>query len=158
MGSLRSGCLGSGRRTRPGEPLRGEFVEAGLRRGTGASVAFCHSQQDLACVVHGDDFTFCGPDEGLDWTHAEMQKWFEIRVRGGLEPDEGDDAEASVIGRVVRWRSWGIEHAADPRHMKKVMKYFGFSAESKGFSSTGRIEEAEEDELVVEAMRRLSGR
>ncbi len=31
------------------------------------------------------------------------------------------------------------------------MKYFGFSDESRGLSATGRIEEAEEDELEVEA-------
>ncbi len=31
------------------------------------------------------------------------------------------------------------------------MKYFRFSAESKGFSTTWRIEDAEEDELEVEA-------
>ena len=57
----------------------------------------------------------------------------------------------TVIGRTVRWRSWGIEYAADPRHREEVMKYFGFSGESKGLSSTGKVEEAEESELEVEA-------
>jgi hypothetical protein len=125
-------------------------VTAGFRRGPGASVAFCHSQRDSACVVHGDDFTFCGPDEDLDWIQSLMHTWFEIKVRGRLGPDERDDKEVTVIGRVVRWRTWGIEYSADPRHREEVMKYFGFTAKSKGFNTTGKIEEADESVLEVE--------
>ncbi len=76
---------------------------------------------------------------------------FEIKVRGRLGPDEKGDREVTVIGLVVRWRSWGIEYAADPRRRKEVMKYLGFTGESKGLSTTGRVEEAEESELEVEA-------
>ncbi len=76
---------------------------------------------------------------------------FEVKVRGRLGPDEGDEEEATVIGRAVRQRSWGIEYAADPRHKEEVMKNVGFSGESKGLSSTGKVEEDEESELEVEA-------
>ena len=127
-----------------------KLVEIGFRRGPGASVAFYHPQRDLACVVHGDDFTFCGPDEELDWAQGKMQEWYEIKIRGRLGPDEGDDKEVSIIGRVVRWRSWGLEYMADPRHRVEVMEYFGLTGDAKGLSTTGRTELVEDDDSEVE--------
>ncbi len=39
-----------------------KFESCGLKRGMGCGVVFYHSGRDLSCVVHGDDFTFCGLD------------------------------------------------------------------------------------------------
>ncbi len=113
-------------------------------------MACCHSQRDLACVVHGDDFTFCGTNEDLDWIQSAMHEWFEIKVRGRLGPEECDDKELTVIGRIVRWRTWGIEYSADPRHREEVMKHFGFTAKSNSLNTTGKIEETDDSELEVE--------
>ena len=56
-----------------------------------------------------------------------MKERCEIKVRGRLGPEEGDDKEVTIIGRTVKWKDWGIEYAADPRHRNEVMKYFGGS-------------------------------
>ena len=86
-----------------------KFKEAGFERGRGCAVIFYHKERDLSCAVHGDDFTFCGEDDQLRWIIGEMEKWFEIKVRAILGPEEGDDKEVIILGRTVRWQPWGIE-------------------------------------------------
>ena len=54
---------------------------------------FYHEARDLSLGVHGDDFTFCGADEELKWITQLMQKWYEIKARATLGPEEGDDKE-----------------------------------------------------------------
>ena len=54
-----------------------------------------------------------------------MQGWFEIKVRAALGPDEHDDIEATILGRIVRWTQKGIEYEADPKHRKMILDYFG---------------------------------
>lgn len=73
-------------------------------RGDGSSVVFWHPEHDLGCVVHGDDFTFCGFQEGLNWIEEKMKEWFDIKVRARLGQDESDDKEVVIFGRTVRWR------------------------------------------------------
>ena len=60
---------------------------------------FYHLVKDLALVVHGDDFTFCGMESDLDWAEEKMKSWYEVKVRGKLGPDEGDDKEVTILGR-----------------------------------------------------------
>ena len=50
-----------------------------------------------------------GEDEELTWITDLMRTWFEIKVRGVLGPDLKDDKEVVILGRTVRWKSWGIE-------------------------------------------------
>ena len=66
-----------------------KLMPEGFVRGPGASVAFVHRERDLACVVHCDDFTFCGPDSDLTWIQNKMTEWYGIKVRGRLGPDRG---------------------------------------------------------------------
>ena len=75
------------------------FVGKGFERGRGASVVFWHPDRDLACVVHGDDFTFSGFEEDLDWIEGLMKEWFDVKVRARLGPQEGDDKEITILGR-----------------------------------------------------------
>ena len=50
------------------EALYSSKLEAiGFERGTSCGVVFYHAARDLSLVVHGDDFTFCGLEEDLDW-------------------------------------------------------------------------------------------
>ena len=52
-----------------------KFESAGFTRGAGSSVAFLHPERDLACVVHGHDFTFSGYDDFLVWIEGLMKGW-----------------------------------------------------------------------------------
>ena len=119
------------------------FVGEGFQRGRGASVVFWHADRDVACVVHGDDFTFSGFEEDLNWVEGLMKKWFDVKVRARLGPQKDDDKEITILGRTVRWEKWGIEYEADPKHREIVMGYFGFDEKSKGWTSNGKADEAE---------------
>ena len=44
----------------------------------------------------------------MRWILEEMKGWFEIKLRGILGPDEGDDKEVTILGRIVKWESWGF--------------------------------------------------
>ena len=59
-----------------------------------------------------------------------MRKWFEIRIRAVLGPEEKDDKDVVILGRVVRWKEWGVESEADSRHRKVLAEFFGFTEES----------------------------
>ena len=83
--------------------------EVGFTRGEASPVVFYHEGRDLAVVVHGDDFTFEGEAEDLKWIYGEIQKWFEVKLRGILGPEDGDDKEVTILGRVVTWEDWGVE-------------------------------------------------
>ena len=128
-----------------------KFVEeANFERGIGSSVSFWQKSRDLACVVHGDDFTFCGFDEDLDWIENLMMSWFEVKVRARLGPDKSDDSEVTILGRTVRWKDWGIEYEADPRHRSEVLNYFGFNDRTSGQLTNGRVDECKEEVDEVE--------
>ena len=92
----------------------------GFERGVASLVVFHHPARDISCVGHGDDFTSEWEDSGLKWILSEMQKWFEVKLRGNLGPEVGDDKEVTILGRIVKRRSCGIEYQADPRHRKLV--------------------------------------
>ena len=80
------------------------FEQAGFGRGRSCGVLFQHPARDVQCVVHGDDFTFCGLEEDLDWITELMKMWFQIKVRSTLGPEDKYDKEVVILGRILRWR------------------------------------------------------
>ena len=43
-----------------------------------------------------------------------MESWFKIKVRAILVNDVNDDKAVTILGTIVRWKSWGLECEADP--------------------------------------------
>ena len=108
------------------EDIHVEFMEeAGFRRGVGCSVIFRHEEKDIHGVVHGDDFVFGGNDE--------------IKVRVVLGPEDEDQRDEVLLGRFVRWRSWGIEWEADVKHrtLQLLLERFGLDGNAKALSVNG---------------------
>ena len=62
-------------------------------------VVFYHEERDLSLAVHGDDFTFCGDGEQLKLIRGLMEGWSEIKVRGIMGGDPGDDKRVTILGR-----------------------------------------------------------
>eukprot|EP00973_Karenia_brevis_P029714 4099760-Karenia_brevis.AAC.1 len=60
-----------------------------------------------------------------------MESWFEIKVRAVFGPEEKDDKEVTILGRLVRWTLEGIEYEADPEHRTIILEYFGFNEKTK---------------------------
>eukprot|EP00973_Karenia_brevis_P062282 8662628-Karenia_brevis.AAC.1 len=83
-----------------------------------------------------------------------MESWFEVKVRAVLGPEEKDDKEVTILGRLVRWTFEGIEYEADPKHRSIILEYFGFNEKAKPGTMNGdkedRVEEWEEEFLGKE--------
>ena len=105
-----------------------------------------HPKRDLSCVVHGDDFSFCGLEEDLVWIRDLMSSWFDIKVRGMLGADDQDDKEVVILGRIVRWTKDGITYEADPKHRRIILEYFGFDQESRPLSTNGERDCSKDEE------------
>jgi hypothetical protein len=118
----------------------------GFRRGLASPVIFHHPGRDMSCVVHGDDFTIEGEDGDLNWIQKELKSWFDIKVRGRLGPEPEDDKEITILGRIVRWRSWGITYEADPKHRRLIIEYFGLDEKSRKLTTNGSKERDDDDE------------
>ena len=122
-----------------------KFEGCGFIRGISCGVVYYHPTRDLSLVVHGDDFTFCGLEEDLIWIRDLMASWFTIKVRGIMGDGANDTKEIVILGRVVRWKEWGIEYEADPKHRTMIMDHFGFEEGSRALSCNGDKKEAEEE-------------
>ncbi len=126
---------------------------------------FWSEERDVRVVVHGDDFTFEGPEDELKKVKEEMESWWDIKVRAVMGDEAGDDKEATILNRTVRWTNEGVEWEADPKHAKIIMEEMGIEEESKGvrspISREGKVEEGDEEELTREEAsryRRVSAR
>ena len=121
------------------------FEQAGFVRGRVCGVLFYRPVRDLQCVAHGDDFTFCGLENDLDWITELIKTWFEIKVRATLGPDDEDDKKVVILGRTLRCKTWGIEWEADPKHRRVVLEYFGLKEDhSDGLSYNGDMDRKED--------------
>ena len=83
------------------------FEGVGFEKGRSCGVVFYHPGRDLSLAVHGDDFTFCGLGEDLVWIRGLLESWFEIKLRGVLGPDPGDQKEVTILGRRAVWSEGG---------------------------------------------------
>ena len=111
--------------------------DAGFKRGMSCGVVFYHVDKDIAVAVHGDDFTFCGIDEDLNWILSLMKSWFEVKLRAILGPGKNDEKEVVIFGRIVKWTAEGIEYEADPKHRRIVLEYFGFQDNTRPLVNNG---------------------
>ena len=58
----------------------------GFVAGVGSPCCFERKADGIACVVHGDDFTFEGPPEALKKVAEDLRKVWNIKVRATLGP------------------------------------------------------------------------
>ena len=108
----------------------------GFVRGKASACCFFHPENLAICVVHGDDFTFLGPDEVLDEIEEGMQRAFLCKIEGRIGSGARDLREARVLGRVIRWTPEGIRYEADPRHVDLLVRDLGLT-EATPVSSPG---------------------
>ena len=127
-----------------------KLEQIGFTRGVSTPVSFYHAGRGISLVVHGDDFTFTGYEEDLEWVAAQMKEWFQLKVRARLGPDVKDDKEAVLLGRILRWHTWGISCEADPKYRLRIMAAFGFEESSKPLNSPGVKDEDRASEVAGE--------
>ena len=94
------------------------LVDNGFTRGRSSPCMFWNPVTGVRCVVHGDDFTFAGPEEELVKCTQMMQNEYAIKVRGMLGPDPSEDKAITILNRCIKWTPQGIQYEADPRHVE----------------------------------------
>ena len=72
-------------------------------------------------------------DGDLRWIREKIEGWFEVKVRAVMGPEDGDDKEATLLNRTIRWTSEGVEFEADGKHRDRVLDFFGLNDEDSGF-------------------------
>ena len=130
----------------------GVLTRAGFNRGRASPVSFYHPGRELWCVVHGDDFTFKGHDDDLDFAAGILREEYELKIRGRLGSGPGDCKEMDILGRIIKLESRGCTWQADPRHRKLVIEHFGFNERTKALTTTGNkstSKEEEQDEILL---------
>jgi hypothetical protein len=88
-------------------------------------------------VVHGDGFTILGSPNHLDALQEEFRQRFEVKFRGRLGPEIGDDKSIKILNRIVEWTERGINYEADHRHVDIVLENLGYQDSTKGLSTPG---------------------
>ena len=70
----------------------------GFVRGANFPCVFFHLLKLLELSVHGDDFSILGEREDLDWFTAKITEQYEVKVRGTIGFEDGDDKAIRGIG------------------------------------------------------------
>ena len=100
--------------------LRRELEERRLRAWTCCADAFTNKETGVRVVVWGDDFTFLGRERYLKEIGAKMAEWYDIKIRGMMGPEAGDDKEIRILNRVVKWESDKLIYEADDKHVTNI--------------------------------------
>ena len=121
------------------------LISMGFAQGKASPCCFYHDGWKVSIVVHGDDFTALGNDDGLSKWEAGMAKAFEVKLQGRLGPDPGDKKEVRILNRILRWSDDGISYEADPRHVELLSKALGLG-ECRKVTTPGAKLPYEDDE------------
>ena len=121
-------------------------ASSGFTPGISSPCAFYHQARDIHCVIHGDDFTYLGRDEDLDWLQGVLTQTFEIKIRGRLGPEKQDDKHMRILNRCVEWGPRGLKYEADPRHAEIIIRELGLEKSSSVISTPGAKEKIEDFE------------
>lgn len=93
-----------------------------FQAGKASPCCFHRCSGGVSVLVHGDDFVFEAPASSLPAIVNALRTCWIIKIRATLGPDASDDKEVSILNRVVRWNTSGIEYEADPRHVEKLLR------------------------------------
>ena len=100
---------------------------------------FHHPKMDITCIVHGDDFTSCGPEWAIEWFKHKITNKCESK-HDVLGPAAKHSRSTRVLNRVVEWTSDGVRYEADQRHADIVVDELGLN-DSKPVSTPGSKED-----------------
>ena len=112
------------------------LIRLGFRQGASCPNVFHHESKQIACSVHGDDFTSSGPKPALDWLEKSIAEGYEITIGPRLGPGPNDAKEARSLNRVIRWCDDRIEYEADPRQVERLIAECGLTG-AKPMSTPG---------------------
>jgi hypothetical protein len=121
-----------------------KMATAGYAKGKSAPTVFFNAKTGGRCVVHGDDFTFLADEAEVKRMTELMRRWYDIKVRGILGGEPGDDEELTILNRRISWRNGVIEYEADSKHAETIVKEMGLDKNSKGLDAPIERESSED--------------
>ena len=62
----------------------------------------------------------------MAWLRRAISDKYEVKFRGRLGADVGDDKSIRILNRVVEWTESGIKYEADQRHADLIVAKLGF--------------------------------
>ena len=98
------------------------LMEAGYHPGRASPCVFYNKVTGGRIVVHGDDFTVLAPESEIRRVCDIFGSKYEMKLRGIVGPDASDTKEITVLNRVIRWTSKGLEYEPDPRHAELLIE------------------------------------
>ncbi len=80
------------------------LAASALRKKKATPTTFFNKATEVRCVVHGDDFTFLGFEDYSKDVAEAMKGWHDLKIRGVLGGEDGDDEEVTNLSRTLSWR------------------------------------------------------
>ena len=98
--------------------------------------------------MHGDDFLTEGPADSLVKMNIALEQSFQMKTKI-IGPDAGQQLEARVLNRVIRWEETGITSEPDHRHVEIMIEQIGLKG-AKLLKIPGVKEEKKSDRELRE--------
>ncbi len=115
---------------------------------------FYNKARDITTLVHGDDFATAAEEKELNWLQTQLEYKFKTKSKT-LGTRAGQEREISILNRIVKWTSEGIQYEADPRHAELIIQHLGLEG-AKGCKTQWQNNETDgdEEELTAEQQTR----
>jgi hypothetical protein len=117
-----------------------------FRRGRFSTAVFYNPVSETRLVVHGDDFTFLGYPEELEYILKKMREWYDLKLRGVLGDGPSDEKRMVILNRIIEWDGKKLTYKADPRHAQMIIEAMGLKSDSKSRSAPADKEDEEGEE------------
>ena len=85
---------------------------------------YYNSRSGIRVVTHVDDFLCVGPKEHLQNFYNELNQVLDLKCEM-LGPGPGDGKEGKFLGRIIRWKQWGITWQGDEKLLTEMVKEWG---------------------------------
>ena len=132
------------------DECKAKLVSIGFVAGKAAPTVLVNIVEETRVVVHGDDFTFLGPEKYLREVASAMSEWYELKVRGIMGPEVHDLKKIDILNRTVEWRSDAIVYKADPKHAKIIVEALGLDNRSNESNVPGKTSGDDDNEADYE--------
>ena len=97
---------------------------------------FFHKDLETYILVHGDDFFIVGRLEGREHVLRLLRSAYELSKVVTLRTGPSQSRTATILGRTLTLRQWGIEYEPDQQHVSRTLKALGLTG-AKGGETLG---------------------
>ena len=106
------------------------MCELGFEPSKTTPCVYWRRRRQLRVVAHVDDFRVTGPKHELLRVRAELRRGYEVDG-DVLGPGADEVHECKFLGRVLKYRSWGMEIEADGRLVQGLLSEYDPDSKSE---------------------------